>query len=127
MFKLTKPAMRLKGDATFFRSGIRFSSNFIKNEGLEDMNYCLIFIKKPLIGFYFDKVEKGFAIKLTNSSVSTKGKTMSCAYLKQYEWIKKIMEDKDINNRKFIIEPSSTTVYKTDTQFNIEYILNTKQ
>lgn len=105
MYKLTIPHTSAKGDATFFQGGIRLSSSFVEREKLINYKYVWIFIDSNIskIGLTFLNERYGDSVKLTNSSQYTKGKTISCAYLKQNGWINDVMMAENINNRKFTI------------------------
>lgn len=121
MLQLSIPQNSKKGDATFFSTGIKFSHDFIRREGLENAKFMWIFLEQPYIAFYFMDSERVHAVKLTNSSKNTLGKTASCAYLKQHKWIAQVMKSGNINDRKFAILTGNE---KTNLGISIKYKIN---
>jgi hypothetical protein len=107
MFKITIPQQSRKGDVTFFPNGIRFSNDFIQRENLTEAKHVWIFVDEPFLGFLFSVEANSYSVKLTYSGKNTLGKTAHSAYLKKYKWIEKIMNSKNVNNRKFTVEKTN--------------------
>lgn len=117
MYLRTFPKQTFNSDLTFFDGGFRLSDDFIKRENLQDQKSIWIFVDKDVkkIGFEFHLGIASQSIPLTNSSKSTSGKTVWCAYLKGLDFINDVMKEKDIKDRRFQISRVSKVSSKGES------------
>lgn len=106
MFTRTTPPQAYKTDATIIDGGIRLSDDFIKREHLQDFKSVWIFVDraKNRLGLKFHTDYTPQSIKISPAGKSTASKVLWCSYLKKYTPVKLVMEDKDIENRRFPVK-----------------------
>jgi hypothetical protein len=106
MFTLSAPPQSYKTDATIVDGGIRFSDDFIKREHLQDYKSVWVFVDraKNRLGLKFHMDYPLQSIKISSAGKSTVSKLIWCSYLKKYSPVKLIMEDNNIENRRFSVK-----------------------
>ena len=105
MYILTYPKLVSKNDVSFFNGGFRLSSSFVNKEKIVEYKSVSIYVdkEKEKLGLSLHKDNVQHSLPLTPSSKNTSGKTVWCSYLKEYPFIKWVMEDPNIKNRRFPI------------------------